>query len=126
MSNPIEDIMNAIVDSADKDRKKHSVVYRDLVATKDSDLQTLFDVYNLSVSDSVHSMVDVVKEKYGITRISNELYRFIKSYPVEFHELSKHIEETEGRVCCVDKAYSRKLAEFKRLVAENIEEEPES
>lgn len=117
--NPFAEILGAIADSADKDMKENSVAYRDLSANKDSDLQTLFDVYDLACNDVVHSMTDVVKEKYGIKRMDDELYYFLRSFSHEFHMLTKHIEETEGRVCCVDKSYSRMMKKFQELVKAN-------
>lgn len=123
MRNPLEDVMNGIVAASKKDQIENSVVYRDLTANAESDRQTLFSVYELAVGDAVSAMCDVIKDKYGIKRMSNELYEFISSYPHEFRKLSRHIEKTEGRICCVDKAWSRMMATFDELVKDNVAKE---
>lgn len=120
MANPMEDIMNGIVKAADKDMKEHSIVYRDLSASAKDDRQTIFDIYDLAVSDATIAMSQVIKEKYGIKRISDDLYGFIRDFPSRFHRLSRQIEKDEGPVCCVDKAWSRMMREFDHLVQENI------
>lgn len=114
--NPIKSIIGALVDSQTADMKKHSIVYRDLTATATDDLQTLFDIYDLAMSDVTQSMVAVLKERWNITRMSDELYKYIRDFPHKLHDMSREIEKTEGATCCVDKAWSRLLAELPELI----------
>lgn len=120
MSNPMEDIMNGIVAASKRDREQNSVVYRDLTAVASDDRQAIFDTYDLAATDASIAMSDVIKEKYGIQRMSDDLYWFIREFPVRLDKLSKEIERTEGHVCCVDKAWSRLMTEFDQLVKESL------
>lgn len=112
-------VINGLIEAADKDRKDNSIVYRDLLAKADDDRQTIFNVYDLAVGDAVISMSDVIGQKYHIERMSDELYEFIRDFPSRFHKLSKQIERDEGMVCCVDKAWTRLMAEFDDLVKQS-------
>lgn len=120
MSNPFEEIMNGIVAAAERDRDANSVVYRDLKAVATDNRQRIFDIYDLAATDASIAMADVIKEKYGIQRMSDDLYWFIREFPVRLDKLSKEIERTEGHVCCVDKAWSRLMSEFDQLVKDSL------
>ena len=118
MSNPLEDIMGGIVAAADKEMKQ-TVLYKELSANSSDGVGKILEIYDMASSEVSMTMTSVVKEKYGIKRMDDELYWFIREFPVAIDKLSKEIERTEGHVCCVDKAWSRHLAKFNELVAAN-------
>ena len=121
--NAIKTVLDGIVGMADKEMREQSIAYRDLSAAAKDEPWYIFQVYDMAASDVTIAMYSVIKEKYGITRMSDELYWFIREFPVAIDKLSKKIEKEEGPACCVDKAWSRTLAEFHRLIELNRQEE---
>ena len=117
----LHDIIGGIASAAERDMKENSVVYRELKADANSSFMDIFQYYDLAATDVVLSVVAVIKEKYSIKRIDDELFEFIRDFPSNLHRLSKEIEEKEGWVCCVDKAWSRLAAQFSDLLKDNKE-----
>ncbi len=121
MSNPIEDVMNSLVDSMDRETPDE-ITYKDFM--KANSLSTpyeIFSVYDMAASQPSMIISKMLKRKYGIKYMNDDLYWFIREFPVYIDKMSKRIEEEEGPVCCVDKAWSRAMKKLDKLIAKNIE-----
>ncbi len=121
--NVFVELFGAIADASKKEQEEKSVVYRDLKAAKEDSVDHLFSVFDLAASEVTISMADVVQEKYGINRISDDLYNFLSSYNYVFRTLTNKIEKEQGSVCCVDKAYGIMMSHFKKLIESNLKED---
>jgi hypothetical protein len=57
-----------------------------------------------------------VLEKKEI-KITKELFNFLLALPFLSHNLEKHIRETDGSCCCVDKSFYLLSEQLKKLIA---------
>lgn len=119
MSNPIEDVMKSLVESMDRETPD-KLQYKDFMeADKDSSLYDILNTYDM-VSSQPHMVLNkIIKQKYGVEKMSDELYWYLREFPVMIDKMSRRIEEEEGMVCCVDKAWQRSLKKLKKLIIES-------
>lgn len=126
MSNPLEDIMGSLADAFDKDTP-NEITYKDFMsANKDSSLYDIFNTYDMAASEPYMIICKIIKQKYGIIRMDNELFWFIREFPTNLDKMSDRIKEEEGMVCCVDKAWSRSLKKLEKLIQNNLENQQKS
>lgn len=120
MSSPLEDVMNTLADAFDRDTP-NEIKYKDILsADKDSSLYDIFNAYDMASSEPYMIICKIIKQKYGITRMDNELFWFIREFPVYIDKLSDEIKKNEGLVCCVDKAWSRSMKQLNELIENNL------
>jgi hypothetical protein len=123
MSSPLEDVMNSLADSFDRDTPSE-ITYKDFMsANKDSSLYDIFNTYDMASSEPYMVICKIIKQKYGIKHMTDELFWFIREFPVHIDKLSKEIQAKEGMVCCVDKAWSRSLKYLNELIEINVNKE---
>ena len=123
MGNPLEDVMNALAESMDKETP-NEITYKDFMAAdKESSLYDIFNTFDMASSEPTFIVTKILKQKYGIKRMDDELYWFIREFPVYIDKLERKIEKEEGSVCCVDKAWSRSMKQLKELIDTNVERE---
>ena len=116
MSNPIEDIMNGLVESMDRETPD-VITYKDFMrADKNSMLYDIFSTYDMAASGQYMIISKIMKQKYGIQNMNDDLYWFIREFPVMIDKMSARIQEEEGPVCCVDKAWSRSFKKLRKLI----------
>lgn len=121
--NALTDILNGLVDSFDRETPDE-ITYKDFMkANKDSSDYDLFNTYEMAAFQHVFVMNKIIKQKYGIKRMSDDLYDFILEFPAYIKHLEREIEKAEGSSCCVDKAWTRSMARFKELVEANQAQE---
>lgn len=126
MSNPIEDVMNGLVDAMDRETP-NEITYKDFMkADKDSSAYDILNTYDMAASEPHMIINKIFKQKYKIDRMSDELYWFLREFPIMIDKMSDRIQEEEGSVCCVDKAWSRSMKKLRKLIIASggtIEEE---
>lgn len=116
MSNPIEDIMNGLVASMDA-QTPNEITYKDFMrADKNSTAYDILNTYDMAASEPHMILNKIFKQKYGIEKMSDELYWYLREFPVMIDKMSSRIEEEEGPVCCVDKAWERSFKTLKKLI----------
>lgn len=116
MGNPIEDVMNSLVDSMDRETP-NEITYKDFMkADKDSKLYDILSTYDMASSEPHMILNKIIKQKYKITHMSDELYWYLREFPIMIDKMSNRIEEEEGMVCCVDKAWQRSFKKLKKLI----------
>lgn len=116
------DIMNGIADAFDKETPA-AIEYKGLREDSTSSLYEIFSTYEMAAFGHVLTVNKILKQKYGIKRMDDELYHFIVEFPAHVNKLSKEIERDEGHVCCVDKAWSRSMAKLQTLIEANLAKE---
>jgi hypothetical protein len=88
-------------------------------ADKNSSAYDIFNTYDMAAGAHVMTVCKIVKQKYDIKRMDDELYFFIAAFPFYLDRLGKEIQKTEGSACCVDKAWSRSMKKFGELIKAN-------
>ena len=118
MKNAIKDVIDGILEVADKERKQ-SEPYKDMFKRTDG---KPFCVQLSTVESEMMSVVlnySAILEENGY-KLSNEGFQFLYSLPLLAHVLEKDIAEKEGMTCCVDKTYRLLHTEFmKHITKEN-------
>jgi hypothetical protein len=116
MGNPIKEIMDGLVASMDAETP-NEITYKDFMkADKDSSLYDILNTYDMASSQPHMILNKIIKQKYNITHMSNELYWYLREFPIMLDKMSDRIEEEEGLVCCVDKAWQRSFKKLKKLI----------
>ena len=111
-------VMNAIADAFDKDLES-TINYKDLlVADKDSSLYDILNAYEAMVSHYTLIVAKIIRQKYGLATIHDDLYKYILEFPAHLNRLEKEIDKNEGFICSVDKAWTRSIEELKELIEE--------
>lgn len=61
---------------------------------------------------------DIIKKHYAIDPNVNtdELYFALMNHQADFRGMTKQIEEAEGRICSVDKAYGRTAKHYREII----------
>jgi len=129
MGNPIKEVIDGLVASMDAETPDE-ITYKDFMkADKNSKLYDIMSTYDMASSQPHMTLNKIIKQKYKIDRMSDELYWFLREFPIAIDKMSDRIQEEEGMVCCVDKAWQRSFKKLKKLIIESggtIEEENEA
>lgn len=96
--------------------------WKNLFASSEHGLQGLLSETQHQMNAVVHNTIDVIKQKFEIKRVSNELYDLIKLLPYAGAALRESITKEQGNCCCADKTrriyYEQVLAEIEKIKAE--------
>lgn len=110
-------MLTDIVAVADKERE-NSDAYKDLFEGS-SDIESLLRSTEHAMTDAVLSATSVLKKKFGYENISNEAYYLLLALPIMEHTLEKHIKNTQGRSCSVDKTYYHLANQLREALEKN-------
>ena len=93
------------------------LTYKDFMhADKDSKPYDILQTYEMATTGLSMTLSKIIRQKYKITNMSNELYWFLREFPVMIDKMSDRIQEEEGTTCCVDKAWERSFKKMKKLI----------
>lgn len=115
MKEALKDVIDGIIALADKERKE-SEPYKNLFKKMNG---VSLPVSLEAVTDEMTSAAlnaSAAFRNQGI-KLNNEAWRFLLALPITAHLLEKHIKETEGSACCVDKTWHLLGRQFQELIA---------
>lgn len=129
MSDEKEDFNAALASVLDgivarsKEERKSSEPWANLWNASENGLRGLLSQADLEMMRIALNTCDIIKEKFEINQISDELFDLIKALPFAMHYVEKEITAEEGFSCCVDK--TRHVYYEKVLAAINAIKEQE-
>jgi hypothetical protein len=107
MAQSSEQQLKAMLDSlvkAAEDERTKSDRYKDLFKGS-MDVESLLRSTEHAMIQAVLDATSVLKTKMGYERISDEAWYMLLALPFLTNTLEKHIEDTQGFACSVDKVY---------------------
>ena len=114
-------VCTSLAERADAERRKEKP-WAELWDASEGGLRSLLSEAQHQMSGPVHSVCDIIKQRFGIKRISGKLYDLLKALPFAMWDVRQHISDTQGMSCCADKAreayYQEVLAEINRIKGE--------
>lgn len=109
----LSEVVDGILQRADEERQK-SEPYKNLWEASEKNLTSLLSEACHQMDFVVIDTLEVIKKRFNISRISDEVYNLIKLLPFAMSILRENIKDKEGHSCCADKAleiYCQKLLE---------------
>jgi hypothetical protein len=101
-NNAIKRVIESLFEHADIERKK-SESYKNMFHASEFGLRGAIEEAKDKMIDVVLDLCSVIEQRTGKT-VDNDLYYMIMGLPLFAEILERHISDTEGFVCCVDKA----------------------
>ena len=120
-------VITSIADRADAEMRKEKP-FAELWEASEGGLRSLLSEAEHQMMGPVFGLCDIIKQRFGIKKISGKLYDLLKALPfaeIKLHRMWKvreHIDDTQGMSCCMDKTrevyYQEVLEEINRIKGE--------
>jgi len=114
----LEEVCDTITRRAEA-RFRGTDAWKSLWAASEHGLQSLLSEADHQTGSTILVLADVIKQKFGLTHLSDKLYNLLKALPFAMWHVREKISDAQGNSCCADKArlvyYEEVLAEIQRI-----------
>ena len=114
-------VLNGLVESFRAEREK-SEPFKELFKAGSTFTGLLRQLEMQGMGSTLDAM-EVLKQRHGVW-VSHPVMDFLLAVPYLSHTLERHIRETAGSSCCVDKTIFLLSEELKRLIEANPRPQP--
>lgn len=114
----LDQVLTGLVERSRAEAQK-TEPWKQLFTASEQGLQGLLSEASHQCNSVILNLSDLIKQKFGLARISPRLYDLLKALPFAMNQLRDTIQDEQGLLCCADKArrayYEEVLAEIERL-----------